>query len=132
MQVREGQERPARKRASRIEEPRLRTIYPNQEAAERDLGKHLQALFYLPGVELQVEGMVANLNEVLDDEVLASLEEMLELAIFREVEEGDLAFTLRLKPAHEHIKQLRILQKARLRDGLYRLLSQHSPTSKAQ
>ncbi len=92
--------------------------YPTTADALRDLARYLEGQGAQPDAALQMEDIMQGVNAVLDDKLLSSLEETLELALFREIDDHDQAFTLRLQPTYELLKKMRDLQKTRLRDAI--------------
>lgn len=95
-------------------------VYPTKEAALHDLALYLSGQSHQPDADLQLEAIEQDLNNIVDDEVVSSLERTFEMAVFSsQVHTHDQVMD-ELTPAHELLKKLRELQKTRLRDAISR------------
>jgi hypothetical protein len=119
MQTREAKVKGGRgRRGADIDQPQ--NNYPNTADALRDLARFIQGQEHMPDAALQFEDLVSDLDLILDDEVVASLEDMFEDCIFQDIPDGDSSFNMRKRKAFELMKKLRDLQKTRLRDAIAR------------
>ena len=117
MRVREDQARKSGKRAA-ADTPK--SAHHTTEEALIDLGRYLTGQEHKPDVHLQMGAIIQDLNTVLDDEVLASMEQMFEDALFApHVRLHDDVMNDYL-PTFMLLKKLRELQKTRLRDAIER------------
>jgi hypothetical protein len=69
-----------------------------------------------------MEQIVSELESIVDDDLLESMEEMFEMALCSSVNQLQLDPMARLAPAYELLKKLRVLQKTRVRDAVRRLV----------
>src|SRR5690606_29685097 len=110
MSTREAKSRTRGKEAD-IDRPQ--NNYPTTAEALHDLARFLEGQSHMPDAPLQLEDIVSDLDFILDDALLTSMEDLFEDSIFREIEEDDPTYNLRKRPAYALLKKLRDLQKTR-------------------
>lgn len=113
-----GASRAANKHAK---EPETQDAYPDTAAALRDLARFIEGQEHMEDVPLLMQEVVDDLNRVLDNELLQSMETMYEWACYSD--EAASSGLRELVPAFLLLKQLRDLQKTRMRDALKRAVA---------
>lgn len=97
--------------------------YPTSAEALRDLARYITGQEDKPDADLQLEDITQSIRHVMDDELLSSLEQVMEDALFSpQAAEHDEVME-RYLPTYMMMKRMRELQKTRLRDALQRLVS---------
>ncbi len=96
--------------------------YRTTEEGLRDLVQYVNGQIHQPDAPLQLEDIVGDLNGIIDDDLLASMEETFERAVFHRTTESHEVFMDRLVPNFHLVKKLRDLQKTKLRDAIARVV----------
>lgn len=104
-----------------VDEPR--NGYASTQEALSDIGRFITGQEDKPDADLQLEDITQSIRHVMDDELLSSLEQVVEDALFSpQAAEHDEVME-RYLPTYMMMKRMRELQKTRLRDALQRLVS---------
>ena len=120
MYMRLQQEKTGRKAARPLAADVPERAHGTTEEALHDLRLFIIGQEHMPDVPLQLEDINQDLNRIVDDEVVASLEQMFEDAVFAPSASQHDELMLGYLPAYQLLKKLRDLQKTRLRDAIER------------